>query len=786
MKKIYFFLLLLLSNAVIAQKIGYLDDYEVQDFYGGYAWDYEIGEYRGDYIIFVSMSGGDGIYYATFPKDRIPKKFNWQPFYATRMGGPFFFAGTEKMVWHEESEQLFFIHDLDLYRAKLGEEAEFQYSCNDFLLLGDTLISTVPTRGGRQFIRAEVNVEGKLKEINREYGPPNFNFYNSYYRLGLDPKTKKVIYWGDTLLHTAEPYYSKASQLTYHLQPLRFDRSRILGDPVCHVDQSGVWHVLGSQNSSFWLGPDDTTGANRPKPRLWYRSYDRGMSWEDPEELNGEWPLPYTMPPIVSSARDANGQHLCAGTLYYAAHKGWQNLGRRYKSHPGLFVYNGTSTFLPGRASVAFHASNLGPAMSTNYGDSLFLISEGLVASPMTDFYYESRAQAFAVASQQQIAVVQEAGTPYEKWQFFTSPEKYPSENQVAYDAENDILYLANSNKLYRRSLVDGTWEAILDPQADFDVFMGWNDRLLDLAIDPRNSGKIAVLVESYDPNYYLFYSLDGGASWDTVLPPMDWPIVENLKWFPHGDNDSRLYFSQNTFGYGLNDQFFYYHFSADSLPVLRQDSLPGFSGYGHVVQYDQIPESDRVVALTTIEPQTAINRPVDFTLAIQNEQGNWDTLYGEWVEDCYGCYSFPNSIAAHDDFIFIGVGHWLFMYQYGFGQLRYVGRRPNPLPRGENHRHLQFIDNYLYTGGEYGVYRQDLNEYGDPDYPNTLWNFYPNPSTGLLRVQPPGAISIYTLQGQKVFQSERARYQYDLAHLPQGMYIVRHPKGGGKLWYRQ
>ncbi|GEM_PF-5692119 len=774
-------LLLFLSASLSAQKIGYLSEVESLPMYGGFVWDFAMGTYKGDNILFVSMSGGHGIYYATFPKGKTPKIFNWKRLFATRLGGPFFFPATSKLAWHSKSETLFFINDLDLYTTKLEEEARFQYFCNDFLLLGDTLISTTSSRGGRQYLRAAVTDEGVIQEINREYGPPNHNYYNSYYRLSADPKTGKIVYWGDTLLHSAQPYYSSKSQLTYHPSPLRIDTAVLkYQDPAFHIDEEGVWHALVAQNYRSWIGPPDTTGPYyETKPRLWFRSYDQGMTWSEPEVLKKDWPIKYAMPPVISSARDKLGTHISAGSLYRSAHKGWQKVGRLYKSVPGMYVYDGTSMFYPGNASVAFHATNYGPAMSTHYGDSLFLVNKGLKqAGHMSDLYYERRAGAIAAASMQEIVLLQEAGTPYETLMSFRPPVKVPNSQQVAYDAENGIIYSAAEKKLYRRFINSEYWELLLDPQEEFGFFMSWSDEIHDIAIDPHDAKHLILFVEKYNLDYVFLETRDGGETWDSLFAPMDYVILEHLKWLPVGDSESRLYFSQRDPNYPYVHQFFYYHFEKDSAGELRTDTIPGFGDdYDILIQFDLLSNTDRVVALTDMG--------LGFTVAYQKADYTWETVPGESVEHCYGCYSFPSSISSSDDFVFIGVGHWLFMYEFRGDSLRYVGRRPDPMPRYENYRFIQFIGNDMYIGGEGGFYRQTLYEYDDPLEPDSRWNFYPNPSKGLLRIQPPAAVEVFTLTGQRVYSSPHPEYQIDLSNLQEGLYLIKHPLGRAKRFYK-
>ncbi|QNR25605.1 T9SS type A sorting domain-containing protein [Croceimicrobium hydrocarbonivorans] len=782
MRNLYLLLFFVVSLSSNAQEWGLLGDLEKLPFYGGFAWDFEIGSYKGEQIIFVSLSGGDGIYYATFPKGEVPKRLNWKTFYATRAGGPFYFPSTSKMQWHQKTEQLFFISDYELYKAKLGEEAEFIHRSSTFLLVGDTLISPRWERSAFLFDRQKLLPNGQLELISQDPGPDYY--IDAYYQLSLDPKTKRVVYWGDTILQSREPYYSKAASLNYEAHNFSLDRSGFEEDPICHIDAKGVWHVLASQNKDYFFTYPDTT-LYPPKPRLWFRSFDEGQTWTEAEEINEAWPLAYTLPPLISSASDERGDHIIAGSLYRTFGKDWQQIGSKYKSRGDMFVYAGASAFLSGDASKAFHATNLGPALSTAYGDSLFLLSENLIGSPMSDFYYERKSHTIVAASSQQIAVLQEAATPYETWHYLAPPDRFPRYWQVAYSAQGNTLYAAD-RKLYRRDLYQGRWKMIMDPE-EMGFFLGSFNQILDLAIDPINDQRIAVVLDDYDRGYTILYSEDGGDLWDSLPLSFSYNTIDRLRWFPQGAQASRLYFSQPDPYYFHQNKMDFYHFEPGNDPVLMSDSIPGFGpDYCHLIQYDQIPGTDRLVVLSTIPANDSVQRRVDFTLAIQDENLQWDTLYGEWVEDCYGCYSYPSSVMATEDFVFVGVGHWLYMYQHGDNNLRYVGRRPNPMPRGENYRYLELIDNYMYVGGEYGVFRHHLYEYIDPDYPDESWNFYPNPSAGELRIQPPGKIEVYTLDGQRVYKGEEVEYLLDLSHLPQGMYMVRRNRDAGKLWYRE
>ena len=72
-----------------------------------------------------------------------------------------------------------------------------------------------------------------------------------------------------------------------------------------------------------------------------------------------------------------------------------------------------------------------------------------------------------------------------------------------------------------------------------------------------------------------------------------------------------------------------------------------------------------------------------------------------------------------------------------------------------------------------------------NPNYPKSRWNFYPNPSAGIIRIQPPAAIEVYTLSGQRVYSSPHDEYQVDLSALQEGIYLIKHPLGQTQRFYK-
>lgn len=760
-----------------AQNPDFLSPPEEIPLYGGYAWEFEISENRGQQIIFCTASGGEGVYWARFPKGQRPKKLRWKAFRATEMGkfpGPF---GQIKLEWHEKSEQLFFFNDYVIFRAGLNTEfaqRAIEERILDFKILGDTLISLSYYYTDQFVKRWLIKNDGSLTLIGEDQMPQQWGEFRPEF--SVDRKSGRVILWNDTLLISEKPYYSVDSSLGFRTQAINLGDASldsIYGYPVPAVDAQGIWYFMASQNFGAFNQFD--TVNDPPKPRLLFKSEDEGKTWQK-EEIRRPWPIKYLTPSDMEVAYDKFGRHRLAGSLLHCSHLGWREIGRIHRPK-GVFVYDGASSFLPGRPDIAFHATNWGPAYSTAYGDSLFLLVDGMRASPMTDLEYYPESRALIAASQQKVTLIHAVATPWEYQEHFPLPEKMVDEVQVAYDAQNALLYLG-TRKLYRKQLPNGPWQVIFDPKDKIPGGMSPYEDIRDIALNGKKPELIALSLETAHYQNYLIYTSNKGEEWNGVLVPGDAPIIGNLHWSSRPEGEI-LRVSQEADWTAPADRICSFLFKADGSVERHFDTLVGYNGRAMVIDYASRPNG-KGVALGLM--REAPYHYKDFTLLYENTLASWDTLHGEWVEDCYGCYSFPRSVVANDRVAWVGVGHWKFLFLLDSPKPRYIGRRPDPLPVGENHEHLFLIGNYLYIGGEYGLYRQEFYNLPPEGHPQEAWTLYPNPTRGQITIQPPALIEVFDAMGKRYYQSEHPEFQINLGHLPSGLFYVKPQVGEAKL----
>ena len=770
--------LLLISFFSFGQSLG---PYENIGFYGGYTWAFHVSNVNGKRLITTAQSGGNQVYYVQVQGKPNPEKLTWRKLPATNLSKTSDIEANH-IDYHQASAKLFIKQGYTrILKAALEDDyASPEDGFSDYIIKGDTLISKCTYCDGESFIKRHfINTDGSLREISKDTF--SFGFRSD---LDIDNKSGKVVLIGDGLsLISQEPYYSSSPSLNLKDQVNNYPTDSFNSNRLFHIDPKGVWWALQSQNYHFNFLPNDE--AQAPLDRLLFRSKDEGLNWTV-ENIDQPWPLAFMMPPNISTAHANNGKMIfLAGSLYRIEGKKWKQIGRLYNPD-NIFIYNGTSLLDPIDPSIAYHSSNLGPAMSTHYGDSLFLLSKGLDAAMLRDLNYYPKSRTMVLSSVQKIGLLRAVGLPQEEWSWLNLPgEKDYRSHQVAFDEEENLIYFA-SDKLYKKDLDGGPWLVVLDPDKLLNAPLSKYEQIQDIALNPDDPAIIALSATS-DGNRrpFILLSEDYGRNWDSLgLPNIErLAVSSNLEWRNLGEGSYKLYFN-NRKGYSSafqNKLSYYYVKPGDSIE-LRFEDFKGYQAGKDII----LLKSERD---TTI-PQLAIT---DFgsgfsagvaQLALKVKGGEWDTVSGPIPPKCFICYNYPGALAATKNYAFMSFGHLLYAFDIRAGQEKLIGEISG-LPRLENILKLEIIDNYLYTLGIYGLYRQKIEGLSENASPTELWALYPNPSEGILNVQPPATIQVYDLNGGLLYQSEQLEYQVDLSHFKAGLYLVNHPKSNAQLWQK-
>lgn len=768
-----FLYLILIPSMLFSQGLG---EPENLGFYGGFTWDFEISEYQGRTIIFTAQSGGNQIYYAFLKEGQHPKNLKWKPLPATNLSKTTDIEA-HNLEFHPKSGTLFWMQGFTriLSAGLQDENARPHDDFTDLVILGDTLVSLCYTCSpGIHLRRFTINADGDLNLI----GADTIKAWNVGYEISVDPKTKQIICFSeDSVLISIEAYYHQGVSLGYDFKALSYPFDTLLQDPVYHIKENGEWLFLQSQNYySDWFGTSDTSFL----PRILSRSKDRGQTWTY-ELISNEWPIQGLLPPQISTATDKGQEIISAGSLYRLEGQPWKTIGRKYRA-PGLFVYDGVSHIHPNKPSIAFHSGSYGPTVSTAFGDSLFLINEGIEAAHLCDQKYYPESRSLVVASEQRIGILQAAGLPQERWLWIPSLKEFLDfEISISYNEKKQVLYAA-TDKLYQYDLNQKEWTLILDPAVELQSPISEYDGIFDVTINPYQPSMLACIMEN-DRNYKSFTMLsrDGGASWDSL------PALGDYYWFSRGtwrqtDTAYELHFSHR-YAYFDSPGFdkVQKYIISDSGVSFAYDSLAGFQSFCNTIQYKFSDEPNvPSVALSDLDNPWENG---DFQVLLKNGD-HWDSIRGPRIPHCYVCYDYPRSIVADAQYAYVGAGHIIYRFDLREGQRKFDGI-VYQYPRLENIRELEIIDNYLYAQGIYGLYRHKLDYITDPQHPIEPWALYPNPSTGIIQIQPPSSFEVFDLNGQKVYTSEGTQYTADLSNLKPGIYLIKTPDQRAKRWIK-
>jgi hypothetical protein len=767
-------ILLLVSFVSFGQNLG---TYENIGFYGGYTWDFHISITGGKRLITTAQSGGNQIYFVQVQGIPDPEKFSWRKLPATNLSKTSDIEANH-IDYHKASAKLFIKQGFNrILKAGLEDNyASPEDGFNDYIIRGDTLISIFKYCNGKSYLKRHfIEQDGSLREISKDT-------FSSGFRsdLYLDKKSGKVFLIGEEeSFISQEPYYSSSPSLNLKVQSLNFPTDSLYTDKLFHIDQKGVWWALQSQNFHFNFLPNDEPQV--PLYRLLFRSEDEGLNWTV-ETINEPWQLAFMMPPNISTAiKDNQKMIFLAGSLYRIEGENWKKIGRLYNPN-NIFIYNGTSLIDPIDPSIAYHSSNLGPAMSTHYGDSLFLLNKGLDAAMLRDLNYYPKSRTMVLSSVQKIGILRAVGLPQEEWSWLNLPDKKAYRSyQVAFDEEDNLVYFA-ADKLYKIDLDGGNWQILLDPDSILNVPINKYDQLEDIAIHPNNPAIIALAANSGGyKNSFILLTRNSGHTWDSLPMPGRSVVARHLDWRKAGNGAYKLYLNmRKSYSSSLEGQLPYYYLDkSDSIQLLYEDFSEFKSGEMIALLKSERDSTIPHLAITDFSYRQGSG---EAQLAIKHRKQEWDTISGPTPPECFICYSYPRALTANKDYAFMSFGHLLYAFDIRPGQERLIGE-VSSLPRLENILQLEIIDNYLYTLGIYGLYRQEIEGLSKNPSPTELWALYPNPSEGILNVQPPTKIQIYDLKGGLLYESSQIEFQIDLSYFQPGLYLVKHPKSSAELW---
>tara|TARA_R110001592_G_scaffold68626_2_gene210359 strand:+ start:52232 stop:54568 length:2337 start_codon:yes stop_codon:yes gene_type:complete len=756
-----------------------LGPYENLGFYGGYTWDFHVASVNGKRIIMTAQSGGNQIYYSQVSQKPNPEKFSWQKLPATNLSKTSDIEA-HSIAYHKSSGKLFFRQGYTrILRAGITDEFAKPFSdFGDFKIVGDTLVSLCHTCGtGDKLKRYYINNNGDLTEISEQDLATNI-----YPRdINIDPRTGKVVFLNEQYFNISdEPYYSPKTSLNFTKQinnpfPRDTTNSKI-HRLFFHIDQKGNWWLL-KHETNFGSAPNFEISNTRTLAL----SKNEGQTWSF-EDINLEWPNQPALPPNISTNFTENGKLVFSvGNLYRLEGQAWKTVGRLYNPD-NIYLVQGPSYIDPVDASIAYHSSNLGPAMSTHYGDSLFLLNKGLDAAMLRDINYYPKSRTMLLSSVQRIGVLRAVGLPQEEWTWLNFPERkrYRKNHQVAFNEEENWVYFAD-DKLYRQDLDGGNWKLVFDPNSFLESPINDNDLIQDLSLNPDNPSIIALSANmgGYRTPFILL-SQDNGETWDSLGIPNTTAIWSQFDW-QRVEGGYKLYLTARKSYSSAADELIAYYFIAPNDTIeLRYEKFPGLTPGQHIIEYQSSSQED--------SPQLAIAeldyKPLngDIVLGIKRPEDKWDTIRAPIFLDCFICYDYPRAVVAFNNYAFMSFGHLLYAFDIRPGQEKLIGEI-SALPRLENILKLEVIDNYLYTMGIYGLYRQKIDGLAENPSPIERWALYPNPSEGKLIVQPPAVIQVYDLKGGLLYESKQIEYQVDLSHLQPGLYLVKHPKSKAELW---
>lgn len=770
MIKRLFFLLILTISQLQAQN---LSAPVAEGVFGGQVGDFETWAYGSDSIYIVcSTQSPNSLFWAKASRAGNRNNLAWEVVPSADADDGFGSSILNVEV-HETSWNIFFLSNGKVYSTFIGSSSAtvVDSMVKEFIIHGDTmaLVKNNPMAGGNDvmdfgYITAATGTYVKAGSINllKSYTEPpqmlidpSDNHLHLFER-GSSPHRYRVM----------DPFNAMTSStaLTSALSP-------------APITPNIEWRTCGFNNAGhvYVAGQPPLNNPTMLDRRIAY-STDNGLTWND-TTINTPGPIGGVVGSNILFTYHGGTNALFIGNAVeqdLSTWANWINPGALYIEALNR-ANDGYTKQDPLNPDIVYHSTNIGFGYSTEIGDSIFGWNEGLTAVQVNDIDMSGDFSIGFVASKSGIRKVEDYKTS-PRW----SDPVFPDFDGAPYTAvgmapgKPDTVFVGNQ-RIYRTqnggvqtSPTNDGWDQVFSPENPPLSFNRINTHCTGIAVAPDSTD---IIVAGFSIDFGdkggCFYSTDGGNNWQQLL------IISTT---PGQDVDvSDVVISREAGAVvayiGLHaDPTTTGHFG-----VYRAE----LSSTGFTVSADgPFGATDQTVDLE-------LNNGGD-TLLVLNRDPGLLPVTNVFIKDLststWTNFAGPSAageataITDGDGFVFVSMDERIYINTadgrlgWSLGYAYPVGTEINVL----------FYDELLVGTGT-GLYSHQLA----PDFSiEDLSSFdsftiYPNPANSSIQWEGLQLVTVYNLQGQVIYESEKAEQGLSCEAWPNGIYLLNF--GGGQ-----
>lgn len=770
MRKILSVPLIFLSLGLSAQN---LSAPTAEGVFGGQVGDFETWSFSSDSIYVVTATySPNSLFWAKADRSGGRTDLEWQVFPSADADDGFG-SSIFNVEIHESSHTVYFLAFDKVYRTDFNASTATVVDSlvKEFIIIGDTmaLVKNNPMPTGNNVMDfGAINSSG----VYTKSGSINLlKNYNEPPQMVLNPSTQRLhLFERGSSPHMYQVMdafnaMTSSSSLTSAVSPSPTTPNiewRTYG-----FDAAGTWYVAGQ--------PPLNNPTARDRRLAW--SSDNGMTWNE-GDINTPGPIGGIVGNNILITDNGSVESLFIGNAIerdISTISTWVNPGISFISELNR-ANDGYTKQDAVDGNVVYHSTNIGFGYSVDIGDTIYGWNEGLTAVQVNDIDMTSDFATGWVASKSGVRKVENYNTASPNW----SGPAFPTFDGAPYTAvgmtpgKPDTVFVGNQ-RIYRTlnggqqiSPMNDGWSQVFTPENPPLNYNRINTHCTGIAVSPDSS---EIIIAGYNIDFGdqggCFYSTDGGSNWQQLLlvagsPGQDVDVNDVVFTYESGKVVAYIGLESDPVSsgqYGL----FRAELGSSGFTVSREGSFGAQEG---VVDLEVNTNGDSLYVL--IRHNTLL--PNNYVHIKDLSTGTWSSVIGVSAAGA------PTAITDGDGYIFVSLDERIYMNStdgtlgWSLGYAYPVGTEINVL----------FYDELLVGTGT-GLYAHDIvNNISLEEAPtNTTITVFPNPAHNTVHWERPSRVAVYSVSGQKVYESTSAVSQFSSAALQNGLYIIKFAEGG-------
>ncbi len=512
--------LFFLSNNLISQT---LTTPEAEGVYGGQILDIESWEFDSDSIyVAISTESPNSIFIGKGYRNSTRENLSFSVLESAGNDDGYG-SNVENIEIHESSNTIYFLVNSSVYKTGINSSSATFVDdlVKTFIIQRDTMClvkNNIAAGGNDTLVFGPIDGSGNFTPTN------GFSLLKQF----TDPP-QLIISPVDNSLHLFER--GSTPQRQYIIDPFNaMSNSSSVASAVstAPILTNVDWRTFGIANDgSLYVVGQPPLGTPTITDRTIAWSHDIGFTWND-TLMDGPGPEGGSVGNNIVIEDIGSARHLYCGNLFLtdtAIMGTWYNPGKEQINDLNR-ANDGKTLQDPINQDIKYHTTNIGFGYSVSAGDSIYGWNEGIEAVQVNDIDMNPDFSLGWVASKSGIRKVENYNTPSEVWHqtYFPNLDGSPYLSVAIDTFDNNIVFVGNQ-RVYRTnnggtaSGSDDGWDQVFTPEVGPYNFNRINTKCNVIAISRFDNNVIlAGFSQDYTSKGGVFYSLDGGNTWDQLL----------------------------------------------------------------------------------------------------------------------------------------------------------------------------------------------------------------------------------------------------------------------------